>query len=142
MSQPLVDACLQINRRHFFGRGLSAVGVAALGSLAPELTGGAAMAGSLARDNGPGYAPGHVGPTHFPAKAKRVIYLCQSGAPSQIDTFDYKPELEKLDGQDLPDSVRRGQRLTGMTAGQDRFPAAKSIAGVVPASVRSGSQPP
>ncbi len=46
------------------------------------------------------------GPTHFPGKAKRVIYLCQSGAPSQIDTFDYKPSLEKLNGQELPDSIR------------------------------------
>ena len=48
-------------------------------------------------------------PTHFAAKVKRVIYLCQSGAPSQIDTFDYKPTLDKLNGQDLPDSVRGGQ---------------------------------
>jgi hypothetical protein len=66
-------------------------------------------------------------PPHFPARARRVIYLCQSGAPSQMDLFDYKPALEKYRGHDLPDSVRRGQRLTGMTATQDRFPIAPSI---------------
>ncbi|MEQ8211268.1 MAG: DUF1501 domain-containing protein [Lacipirellulaceae bacterium] len=125
---PLLEHHLQLNRRHFFGRGLSAVGLAALGTLMPEGRSGQAVAGTLAENNGPGYGPGRVGPTHFPAKAKSVIYLCQSGAPSQMDTFDYKPELESFDGQELPDSVRGGQRLTGMTAGQKSFPAAKSIA--------------
>ena len=64
---------------------------------------------------------------HFAPKAKRVIYLFQSGAPSQIDLFDPKPLLRKLNGQELPDSVRQGQRLTGMTAGQTSFPLAGSI---------------
>jgi hypothetical protein len=64
---------------------------------------------------------------HAAPRAKRVIYLCQSGAPSQMDLFDYKPALEKWRGHDLPDSVRRGQRFTGMTATQDRFPIAPSI---------------
>ena len=64
---------------------------------------------------------------HFAPKAKRVVYLFQSGAPSQIDLFDYKPELERLRGQDLPDSVRRGQRLTAMTASQTSFPIAPSM---------------
>ena len=64
---------------------------------------------------------------HFAPKAKRVVYLFQSGAPSQIDLFDYKPELERLRGQDLPDSVRRGQRLTAMTASQTTFPIAPSM---------------
>ncbi|QOD60481.1 DUF1501 domain-containing protein [Polaribacter haliotis] len=59
---------------------------------------------------------------HFAPKAKRVIYLFQSGGPSQLDLFDYKPLLNKMRGQDLPDSVRNGQRLTGMTSGQDSFP--------------------
>jgi hypothetical protein len=86
----------------------------------------AAESQSLAKKNGPGYSPGAQGPTHFPAKAKRVIYLCQAGAPSQIDTLDYKPSLEKLNGQQLPDSIRDGQRLTGMTSRQKTFPAAKS----------------
>jgi hypothetical protein len=61
------------------------------------------------------------------AKAKRVIYLFQSGAPSQIDLFDYKPELRNQFDKDLPDSIRKGQRLTGMTSGQARFPTAPSI---------------
>jgi hypothetical protein len=61
------------------------------------------------------------------AKAKRVIYLCQSGAPSQLDLFDPKPELAKRFDEELPESVRRGQRLTTMTSGQERFPIAPSI---------------
>ncbi len=120
---------LEINRRYFFGRSSSAVGLAALGSLLTR--DGFSLepsTASLATHNGPGYGPGTVGPTHFPAQAKRVIYLVQSGAPSQMDTFDYKPSLDKLDGQELPDSIRSGQRVTGMTAGQKSFPAAKAIA--------------
>src|ERR1044071_5199064 len=61
---------------------------------------------------------------HFAPKAKRVIYLFQNGAPSQLDLFDYKPLLQKMHGEDLPASIRMGQRLTGMTSGQDRFPLA------------------
>ncbi len=64
---------------------------------------------------------------HFAPKAKRVIYLFQSGAPSQLDLFDYKPQLAKTHGTDLPDSIRNGQRLTAMTAGQTSFPVAQSI---------------
>jgi len=64
---------------------------------------------------------------HFPAKAKRIIYLFQSGAPSQLDLFDHKPLLKKLNGQELPESIRGGQRLTGMTAGQASFPLVSSI---------------
>jgi hypothetical protein len=111
------------SRRIFLGQG-ARVGLGAM-ALA-SLTGTAAEARSLAEKNGPGYAPGLSGPTHFAASAKRVIYLCQSGAPSQIDLLDYKPTLEKLNGQELPDSIRGGQRLTGMTSGQKSFPAAKS----------------
>ena len=61
---------------------------------------------------------------HFPPKVKRIIYLFQSGGPSQHDLFDYKPLLNKMNGQELPDSVRQGQRITGMTAGQKSFPLA------------------
>ena len=64
---------------------------------------------------------------HFSAKAKRVIYLFQSGGPSQLETFDYKPLLNKMQGQQLPDSVRRGQRLTGMSGNQASLPLAGSI---------------
>ena len=69
---------------------------------------------------------GILGSTHFPARAKRVIYLFQSGAPSQLDLFDYKPLLAKMNGEELPESIRQGQRLTGMTAGQRSFPLAGS----------------
>jgi hypothetical protein len=65
--------------------------------------------------------------TQFPPTAKRVIYLFQSGAPSQIDLFDYKPALEALRAKELPDSIRQGQRLTGMTATQTSFPVAPSL---------------
>jgi hypothetical protein len=68
------------------------------------------------------------GVSHFAPTAKRVIYLFQSGGPSHIDLFDYKPQLEKVHGIDLPDSVRQGQRLTGMTSGQKDFPVCKSLA--------------
>ena len=64
---------------------------------------------------------------HFAPQAKRVIYLFQSGAPSQIDLFDYKPGLAEYRGQELPDSVRMGQRLTGMTSGQKSLPIAPSM---------------
>jgi hypothetical protein len=63
---------------------------------------------------------------HFAPRARRAIYLFQSGAPSQLDLFDEKPLLKERFGQDLPDSIRQGQRLTGMTAGQSRFPVAPS----------------
>lgn len=71
--------------------------------------------------------PGLPGLPHFAPKAKRVIYLFQSGAPSQFETFDYKPALYKLRGQELPASVRMGQRLTGMTATQSSFPLVPSL---------------
>jgi hypothetical protein len=68
-----------------------------------------------------------LGALHVPAKAKRVIYLVMSGGPSQIDLLDYKPKLKDLNATELPDSVRMGQRITGMTAGQKSFPCAASI---------------
>src|SRR3954467_6785127 len=79
-------------------------------------TAGAAALATLLGNDSPAES------THFPAKAKRIIYLFQSGAPSQIDLFDHKPKLQGLFAKDLPDSVRMGQRLTGMTATQDSFP--------------------
>jgi hypothetical protein len=64
---------------------------------------------------------------HFAPKANRVIYLFQSGAPSQMELFDPKPQLLARRGEDLPSSVRMGQRLTGMTSGQKAFPVAPSV---------------
>jgi hypothetical protein len=109
---PLLESRLLVTRRHFFGRLSTGLGTVALASL-------------LNRDLFA--APGGLkGLPHFKPRAKRVIYLFQSGAPSQMDLFDYKPTLDKLRGKDLPDSVRMGQRLTGMTATQDRLPVAPS----------------
>lgn len=68
-----------------------------------------------------------IGQPHFLPKVKRVIYLFQSGAPSQLDLFDYKPTLNKMYGQDLPESVRQGSRITGMSSGQASFPLAGSL---------------
>src|SRR6266511_1743562 len=110
---PLRETKLLMTRRHFFGRFGAGVGVAALASLLEE--------------SGLAQQTGLPGLPHFAPKAKRVIYLYQSGAPSQLDLFDLKPQLEKYRGQNLPDSVRRGQRLTGMTAYQSSFPTAPSV---------------
>src|SRR5438067_4032790 len=101
-----------ITRRHFFSKSSTGIGIAALASL---LSKDAKASSAL------------PGLPHFPPKAKRVIYLFQHGAPSQLDLFDYKPSLNKLRGTDLPDSIRKGQRLTGMTAYQTKFPTAPSI---------------
>jgi len=70
-----------------------------------------------------------LGVPHFAPKAKRIIYLFQAGAPSQLESFDYKPVLNERMGEDLPESIRNGQRLTGMTANQDKFPLVGSFTG-------------
>jgi hypothetical protein len=66
---------------------------------------------------------GHAGavPTHFPAKAKHIIYLHMVGGPSQLDLYDYKPQMNDWYDKDLPESVRNGQRLTTMTSGTSSF---------------------
>jgi hypothetical protein len=110
-----------LTRRQLFGLGAKGIGLAALSSLLKR-DGFAAQ--DAARDAKTG---GLTGLPHFAPKAKRVIYLHQSGGPSQLDTFDYKPSLEKLHGTELPDSIRQGQRITGMTSGQSSFPCVKSI---------------
>lgn len=113
MDKELLQHGLNINRRKFLSRMSIGLGSAALGSLLiPGLFEGSA-------EEEAGFIPGIP---HFAPKAKRVIYLFQNGAPSQLETFDYKPTLNKMMGQDLPESVRQGQRLTGMTSGQKSFP--------------------
>jgi len=97
------------NRRRFLGRGKDVVGFAALQALLGDAS---ARPGAAATD--------------FTPKAKRVIYLHMVGGPSQMDLFDYKPEMQKWYDKDLPDSIRQGQRLTTMTSGQARFPVAPS----------------
>lgn len=110
----LFEHKMNLNRRHFLGKAAVGVGSLALGSLLmPDLFGGK----KNGIDDG---LP--LGLPHFAPKAKRVIYLFQNGAPSQLETWDYKPLLNKMSGQDLPESIRNGQRLTGMTSGQSSFP--------------------
>ena len=104
---PLDQHKLLVTRRHFFNKAATGVGTAALASLLGSET--------------------RAAETQLPPKAKRVIYLFQHGAPSQLDLFDYKPDLAKARGSDLPESIRMGQRLTGMTAYQTTFPTAPSL---------------
>ena len=116
---PRHETELRLTRRHFFARGSTGIGMAALASLLSHDLRGDARA--------PARMTGLPGLPHFPPKAKRVIYLFQSGAPSQMELFDYKPKLAEFRGTELPDSIRMGQRLTGMTATQSSFPVAPSL---------------
>jgi hypothetical protein len=103
-----------ITRRHFFGKASTGVGLAALSGLLNRQASAATPHGGL-----PSFP-------NFPPTAKRVIYLFQSGGPSQMELFDYKPRLVEFQGQDLPESIRGGQRLTGMSATQSSFPCVPS----------------
>src|SRR6516164_2096335 len=103
-----------LSRRHFLARSTLGLGSLALG----QLLGGVLQGAPANSRNSTGL--------HFPARAKRVIYLFQSGGPSQLELFDEKPGLKERFDQDLPDSVRMGQRITGMVSGQARLPIAPS----------------
>lgn len=105
-----------LTRRQLLSRGACGIGTAALASLLNPVASQAAAPTA-------GH-PGILAHTHFPAKAKRVIYLFMHGGPSQMELFDYKPALAKMHGVQLPDSIRGGQRLTGMTSKQDSLPIA------------------
>ena len=107
---PSYDDLMRPTRRHFLGTSALGMGALALRHLVPDASAAAQTKG-----------------THFPAKAKRVIYLFQAGGPSQFETLDPKPLLRERHGQDLPDSVRKGQRLTGMSGNQSRLPLAGSF---------------
>jgi len=109
---------LILNRRQFFSKMSLGIGGVALASLLNPTNLFSASSGS-----GSG---GIIQKLHFPAKVKRIIYLFQSGGPSQMDLFDYKPLLNTMNGQDLPESIRKGQRLTGMSSNQSSFPLAGS----------------
>lgn len=100
----------KINRRNFLTKTAMGFGGLALSSIINPFSSYASNDDDLP-----------LGVPHFAPKAKRVIYLFQSGGPSQLETFDYKPLLEKMNGEQLPDSVRKGQRLTGMP-GSKRSP--------------------
>jgi hypothetical protein len=115
MQKEILEQGLNINRRRFLSRLSLGIGSAALGSLLiPDLFGGGEEELAM------------TGLPHFAPRAKRIIYLFQNGAPSQLDLFDYKPKLNEMFGEDLPASIRMGQRLTGMTADQKKFPLAGS----------------
>lgn len=107
---------LQTRRRFFEGAGLKVGAIALAGLSAPRRLEASAMV-----------HPALPGFPHFAPRAKRLIYLHMNGAPSQLDLFDHKPQLEKYYDVDLPDSVRNNQRITTMTSGQNRFPCAPSI---------------
>ncbi len=117
MEKDLLEYGFNFNRRHFLSKISLGVGSIALGSLLmPELFSGKNNEDDLA-----------AGIPHFAPKAKRIIYLFQNGAPSQLESFDYKPRLREMMGQELPSSIRGNQRLTGMTANQSSFPLAGSF---------------
>jgi len=105
---PLIDFSNRMRRRAFLNHSASAIGTAAIAGLLAK--------DAKAQEN----AFNHL--THFAPKAKRVVYLFQSGGPSHLELLDYKPKLKKFHGTELPDSIRQGQRLTGMTSGQKSFP--------------------
>jgi hypothetical protein len=114
-----------LTRRHFFGRSAGRIGAASMGAVAlAELLEGRALA---APEDAAAATHGALSALHSAPRAKHVIYLVMSGGPSHIDLFDYKPALAGLNGTELPASVRMGQRVTGMTAGQKSFPCAAPI---------------
>src|SRR2546430_9185997 len=115
------ELALRMTRRLFFAKSVRRVGIGI-----PALASLLSLEGYAAEGRDP-KTGGLVGLPHFPPKARRVIFLHQSGAPSQMELFDYKPNLVKSQGVELPDSVRMGQRITGMTSGQSSFPVAPSI---------------
>lgn len=116
-----LETVQRYNRRQFFSKSKLGLGAMALGSLA-----GSSVLGAPEKNTASGDAVRAAVPHRTPP-AKRVIYMFQSGAPSQFELFDYKPKLEELQSQELPESIRMGQRLTGMTSGQASFPLAPSI---------------
>src|SRR4051794_24965690 len=122
MERPTMDfereRRLLLTRRQLLGRTATGIGTAALASLLnPSLANAMTLGNSAAAPAFPNFAP----------KAKRVIYMFMSGGPSHIDLFDYKPALQRFNGTELPESIRNGQRITGMTSGQKSFPCAAPI---------------
>ncbi len=117
MEKTILEHGLNLNRRKFLSRLSLGLGSAALGSLlVPDLFSSTGADDEVI-----------AGLPDFAPKAKRIIYLFQNGAPSQLESFDYKPELRRMTGEELPESVRMGQRLTGMTANQTAFPMVGSF---------------
>ncbi|MBF72661.1 sulfatase [Candidatus Poribacteria bacterium] len=115
---PIKDYLHNETRRQFFGKSALGLGTAALSTLM-----GPSISESIAGEP----SKSILKSPHNPPKAKRAIYLFMSGAPSQLDLFDYKPEMVDWFDKELPESVRQGQRLTTLTSGQSRFPIAPSV---------------
>ena len=120
----ILDLQMRLNRRNFFGASGLRFGPIAAGLLAtqthlPKLLGNTTSPQEKVH-------PALPGLPHFAPRAKSIIYLHMNGAPSQIDTWDYKPGLQDYYDKDLPPSVQGGQRLSTMTSGQSRFPVAPS----------------
>ena len=116
---PRQEYMLRETRRYFFGRCATGLGAAALGSaISPEL---------FASPSPPEVPLGMLPAFHHRPTAKRVIWLFMADGPSQLDLYDYKPKLAEFFDKDLPDSVRKGQRITTMTSGQARLPVAPSM---------------
>ena len=122
MDQFIKKIIQQDSRRDFLKKTAMGMGSLALSSLMNPVSSFANGRKPIVDGNG-----GVLGTTHFPAKAKRVIYLFQSGGPSQLESFDYKPSLDKWHGVEIPDSVRGKQRNSGMVASQSTFPLVRSI---------------
>ncbi len=120
------ESSRQVNRRNFLKHTSLGLGALTLGGL---LSGNNALLGnpSLHPAAAPINSGGLSGFPNFPAKVKRIVYLFQSGGPSQLDMWDYKPELAKYHGQDIPKSIMGKQRLTGMSAGQSSLPVTNSL---------------
>lgn len=119
---PFKEHQQNLTRRLFFNRSGISLGSAALTWMLHN-----EKAQSKSTDNTTQTQTAHTDIPHFKPRAKRIIYLFQSGAPSQMDLFDFKPTLQGRRATELPDSIRRGQRLTGMTSKQDSFPVAPTI---------------
>ncbi len=121
---PLQEHELLMTRRQLLMRGRGCLGAAALATLigAEQATAATAAGTATGAASGDRAYPGLPSLPHFPPTAKRVIYLFMAGGPSHIDMFDYKPALRDIHGTELPDSIRQGQRITGMTSGQKSFP--------------------
>src|SRR5215472_16465745 len=121
---PLFDHQRLLTRRQFFGGAGLRVGGVALGLLMGSAAARRAQAALADLNAGSPVHPALPGLPHFAPRAKSLIYLHMNGGPAQLDLWDYKPQLAPYYDQQLPDSIRRGQRITTMTSGQSRLPVA------------------
>lgn len=124
---PIQEYLQTLTRRQFFGDGAIRMGGVSLAMLAAERAAAADLPSQASAASSGTVHPPLPGFPHFAPRAKAVIYLHMNGGPSQLDTWDYKPNLKDHFDKDLPDSIRMGQRITTMTSGQARLPVAPSM---------------